>query len=216
MANKNDPIWKNFLDVVILPPPKVRNYAIELSVKLHERGTPWKLEVVRRKPHLSLHHFPTDPGFVSFPDRIVAQLTGQFPGGDIQLTSISSPRHGAIFLNTSRPDWLTNAAHATSVIVRNREMAIKDDRFMERWRQMELTPRMEASIEKWGSPLMAADFIPHFTLGVLQDKERAQEIAASLSFKPMAWKVDKLHVVQIGDGWTAWEVLAEIPLAQEE
>ena len=212
MAN-DDKIWTDFFDVVILPPPEIRDYAIELSAKLHEHGTPWKLGLEERLPHLSLFHFSVHPKDLSFSHRPVRLLTRKMCGGDLQLTSISSPRHGATFLNTDCPSWLTNAARETSQILRKEGVAIEDPRFIERWRQMELTSRMEANIHNYGSPFMNQDFIPHFTLGVLKDKARAQDIAASLSFRGTSWTVDRLYIVQVGDGWTAWDILAGFPTA---
>ena len=200
-------IWDSFLDVVILPPLEMRDYAISLSAKLHRHGTPWMLGLEERRPHLSLFHFPISPK--SGGENVIAVLSRLMRGGTLHLTGISSPRHGAVFLNTDRPAWLVNAAEETSRTLWKCGIAERDPCFMERWQQMELSPRMEKNIAKWGSPLMSEDFLPHFTLGVLGNRAQAAEIVASLPFRPMSWTVDRFHVVQVGDGWTAGDVLGE-------
>ncbi len=78
----NDPIWNGFLNVVVLPPPEVRDYAIELSAKLYERGlTSWKLGLEERRPHISLFHFPLRAGLNA--GDAVAALHDTIFGGDL-------------------------------------------------------------------------------------------------------------------------------------
>jgi hypothetical protein len=30
----------------------------------------------------------------------------------------------------------------------------------------------------------------------------------------MRWAVDRFHIVQVGEGWTAWDVLGEVAMKQ--
>jgi 2'-5' RNA ligase len=204
-----DTIWRGFYDVVIFPREDVRDYAIELSEKLHrDHATAWKLDADNRKPHLSLLHFPMNP------QRTLESLAESLTAisiGRINLAGISSPRDGAIFLDVERSASLLTASRVVTSTIWDGGWAVEDPLFMERWRRADLTPRMMENIRAHHSPWMEEDFLPHFTLGGV-DKERAVQIAASLPFRQMSWDVSRLHIVQVGPGWTAGSVLAEIRL----
>jgi 2'-5' RNA ligase len=204
-----DTIWRGFYDVVIFPPEDVRDYAIELSEKLHrDHATAWKLDARQRKPHLSLLHFPMNPQRAL--DGLAESLAG-ISIGRITLAGISSPRDGAIFLDAERSPQLLEASRAVCSTVWDGGWAIEDALFMERWGKAGLTPRMMRNIQTHHSPWMEEDFLPHFTLAGV-DKERAVQVAAALPFRQMSWDVSRLYIVQVGPGWTAREVLAEISL----
>ena len=203
-------IWKNFLDVVIIPPTEINKQALELSQMLKTHGAPWTLDSSERMPHLSLLHFPLASGKTI--DDVCDSISEKISGGPLTVTGISCPRHGAVFLDTDRPAWLVNATEALSGLLWGQDIAAEDERFLERWNTLGMSERMLANISKWRSPFMGLDFIPHFTLGFLPDASKAAGIVKDLPFQTSTWQVNELFLVQVGEGWTAQKILKSIKL----
>src|SRR6185369_1416425 len=58
IMKRSSVIWPRYYDVVILPPPPVRDLAIRLSQKLYKSGGEWKLGKISFIPHISIYHIP--------------------------------------------------------------------------------------------------------------------------------------------------------------
>src|ERR671922_9628 len=98
---KQADIWRNYFDVVILPPPAVRDHAIALSKELERYGGKFVLGKRRFIPHISLYHIPIRPeNFAAF-SRTVQEIASRHHGGDLQLRSVGMP-----LLMTGKPKWL--------------------------------------------------------------------------------------------------------------
>src|SRR5262249_33069078 len=94
-------VWKNYFDIVILPPPPVRDYAIELSTRLGKYGSKFVLGKRRYIPHISLYHIPVQPEHFESFRREVERIAASFNGGELKLSSIELP-----LLMTDKPKWL--------------------------------------------------------------------------------------------------------------
>ncbi len=186
------------------------DYAIQLSQQLNNYGAPWSLNIKNRMPHLSLFHFPLAEG--KSVENVIEVTSHKIAGGSLNLTGISSPRHGAMFLDTDRPEWLISATEQLSELLWGLEVAEEDSLFTERWNQLQMTPAMLENIRRWHSPFMDSAFLPHFTLGFLPDHDLGKDLAQSLEFKPASWPVETLQLVEVGEGWTAQRIVGEIPL----
>jgi hypothetical protein len=85
-SEKNVDVWTNYFDIVILPPPPVRDYAIDLSARLKKYGGRFVLGKRRYIPHVSLYHIPVRPeNFPAFCEE-VETITERFNGGGIEAT----------------------------------------------------------------------------------------------------------------------------------
>jgi hypothetical protein len=94
-------IWTNYFDVVILPPPAVQDHAIALSRQLEKYGGQFVLGKNRFLPHISLYHIPVLPeDFADF-SQAVQQSASRHRGGELRLRSIDMP-----LLMTDKPAWL--------------------------------------------------------------------------------------------------------------
>jgi hypothetical protein len=105
MSSK-DSIWNGFLDVVVLPPPEVRDYAIAVSTELHQHGTPWALGLEERRPHLSLFHFPLSQDYEV--EDVTAVLANRLSGGHLFLISRSAACRTRDKPRQSRSNFPTN------------------------------------------------------------------------------------------------------------
>src|SRR5690349_17023688 len=94
-------IWKDYFDIVILPPPAVRDYAIALSKQLAEHGAKFVLGKRRYLPHISLYHIPVPPEhFNNFCGR-VKSIVEDCDGGELTSTEMKIP-----LLLIDKPAWL--------------------------------------------------------------------------------------------------------------
>ena len=94
-------IWPRYYDVVILPPPPVRDMAIRLSQKLYKSGGEWKLGKVSFIPHISIYHLPVLPkDFEPFTRRL-KQVVDSTAWGTLETVGLDMP-----VITVSRPEWL--------------------------------------------------------------------------------------------------------------
>src|SRR5689334_9338812 len=94
-------VWKNYFDIVILPPPPIRDYAIELSKQLKKYGGKFVLGKRRYIPHISLYHIPVKPqDFQPFCNAL-EEVAASFAGRELRLKEIELP-----LLMTEKPAWL--------------------------------------------------------------------------------------------------------------
>ena len=60
-SSRRKKIWKNYFDIVIIPPEEISRYSIGLSKKLRKHGTKWTLGKNSFIPHISLYHIAVKP-----------------------------------------------------------------------------------------------------------------------------------------------------------
>ena len=95
-------IWKNYFDIVILPPKGVSDYARKLSKELSRRyETKWTLRKSSFIPHISLYHIAVKPkNFEAFISEIKRTIK-VFKPGYLQTTMIEPG-----LLMFDKPDWI--------------------------------------------------------------------------------------------------------------
>jgi hypothetical protein len=201
-------VWKNYFDVVILPPPDIRDYAIELSKRLRKYGSKFVLGKRRYIPHISLYHIPVTPqNFQPFCDA-VENVAANIAAGELRLKNVQLP-----LLMTEKPAWLRKL-HLDVVRNTNRffdwdygaEGSISTERFVGKRRV-----QGEEYREKYGSPLIGALFQPHITLTSFEDKSVMDDIPP-LPLKPASFRVDAIHICELGPSHSCQRIVARFPV----
>jgi 2'-5' RNA ligase len=203
-------IWKNYFDVVILPPPPVQEYAIRLSRRLARYGGEFRLEKRRYIPHLSLYHIAVQPkDFDAFREE-VRKIAAAFEPHELRLKNIESR-----LLMTEKPKWLTKL---------HRDVVAKTSRYFDwtsgrqdsigvGWLPPKLQPRAAAYAQKYGSPLIGAAFRPHITLTSFGDKTAPAGIPP-LPFEPMSFVVDRLNICELGPSHSCQRIVGRFPVGR--
>src|SRR5689334_6174573 len=94
-------LWPGYYDVVILPPPFVRDYAIALSRRLQRAGGRWSLGKNAFLPHISLYHIPVAPeNFGAFTNAL-EEIAHSTKWGTLETSSFDMP-----LLMFNKPEWL--------------------------------------------------------------------------------------------------------------
>jgi 2'-5' RNA ligase len=205
-----DEIWKNYFDVVILPPPSVRDYAIALSAQLQKHGSKFVLGRRRYLPHISLYHIPVRPeNFNDFCVQ-VQEVVESSSGGELKLQSIQLP-----LLMTDKPSWL-KTLHLDLIKNTNR-LFDWDYGAEDSWSSLSIPSnsrvRAKGYIKKYGSPFVGTLFAPHITLASFEDKSVVDEIAP-LTFIPMSFRVDTIHICELGPSHSCQRIIQELECAR--
>jgi 2'-5' RNA ligase len=174
---------------VILPPPAVRDHAIELSNELKRYGSKFVLGKRRFMPHISLYHIPVRPADFDAFSEVVAEVASRRRGGELRLSSIDMP-----LLLTTKPRWLTQL-HLSIV-----KQTIKF--FDSSSEHLPSNLRMRAQ----------GAFRPHITLTSFQDRSVAKRIP-SPSFEKMSFHVDEVSVCELGPSHSCQRTIARYPLS---
>ena len=205
-SEKNVDVWTNYFDIVILPPPSVRDYAIDLSARLKKYGGRFMLGKRRYIPHVSLYHIPVRPeNFPAFCEE-VKTITERFNGGELKLRSIELP-----LLMIDKPKWIQQLH--LDVVKKTSKYLDWDYGAAESW-NMDLLPsdlrvRGKGYIEKYGTPMIGRVFRPHITLTSFEDRGIVDEIPA-LPFKPMSFHVDTIYICELGPSHSCQRVVAKM------
>jgi hypothetical protein len=194
--------WHGFYDLVILPSEAVKREAIKLSAELFARGSRWQLGETERIPHLSLLHIPVHDcrlaEFIMHAGRVIRKMGVEAPQ-TLQVAGIHVREiHGAVFLMTERPAWLSELALGLAQEFAKFREASYD--LKSRWGMM--TPSMAENLELYGTPMLREDFEPHFTLGTFRDKNRAKKAAETITTAPAEFRVESIHLCPLYDGFT--------------
>lgn len=200
---KNDEIWRNYFDVVILPPRNVRDHAIALSKKLEKHGGKFVLGNLRYIPHISLYHIPVRKNdFEEFREE-VRKLSVSSKGGELKLSGIDMP-----LLMTSRPPWLKKL-HRDVV---KRTIKYFDWKYgaQDTWRMelfaSNLKVRAKGYLENYGSPMIESLFNPHLTLTIFEDNAAPKDIPP-LKFEPMSFHVDNITICELGPSHSCQRII---------
>jgi hypothetical protein len=196
--------WRNYFDIVILPPPAIQNHAIGLSKRLEEYGGKFVLGRRRFIPHISLYHVPVRAqNFDSF-SRAVREVAARCLGGSLRLTSVDMP-----VLMTNKPAWLTRL---------HRQMVANTCLFLDRdydveqtWHTNYLPAHLRAParryLRQFGSPLIHEVFRPHITLTSFEDRSIAPRIPP-LNFEPRTFHVATVSICELGPSHTCQRTVA--------
>jgi 2'-5' RNA ligase len=207
----NVDIWRNYFDVVILPPPLVRDHAIALSTELQRYGGKFVLGKRRFMPHISLYHIPVRPeNFDAFSQTVKAVAARQ-TGGDLQLRSIDMP-----LLMTDKPPWLQKLH--MSIVKQTSPYFDWDHGAEETWTNVRvpanLRVRANGYLQKFGSPLIGAAFRPHITLTSFEDKSVAKTVPAP-DFERISFHVDEVSICELGPSHSCQRRRFSAPIAGE-
>jgi hypothetical protein len=200
-------VWKNYFDIVILPPPAVRDYAIDLSDRLKKHGGRFVLGKRRYIPHISLYHIPVRPqDFAAFCKQ-VRTISEVFSGGELKLRSIELP-----LLMTDKPKWIQQLhGHVVKKTAKYCDWAYGAE---DSW-NMDLLPanlrvRGKGYIQEYGTPLIGPLFRPHITLTSFEERSVVDEIPA-LPFDPMSFQVDTIYICELGPSHSCQRIVAKMP-----
>jgi len=183
----------HYFDIVIVPPPLEKNYAIKLSREIG-RGGKGEFVLGRSEfiPHISLYHIPVNQRktkeFLSVLKRIL--IDGKL--GILTLKRIKIPKEGSIWIEVTKPRWLE---HLHQRVVKETS-EFRDTKFdvREAWGK-NYNFLQKKLIVKYGSPYVGRFFQPHITLTVLRDKN---PIAKVIKFKQMRFKASSVSVYRLG------------------
>jgi len=202
-------IWKNYYDVVILPPKNVRDHAITLSKKLEKYGTTWSLGEKYFIPHISLYHIPVPPSrFNDFIDELKRIVSGYAPR-TLALTRITQlEQYHAILAMTENPAWLKEL-YRTIIKCTHTYFDMKYG-VNELWGKKHLPRTMQKNIEAYGTPMVGRYFLPHITLGVLQGNGSSGEEIEKMKLKPLRFNVDAIAVCELGRSFSCQRIVRKI------
>jgi hypothetical protein len=203
-------LWRNYFDIVILPPAEVRDHSIALSKQLEAYGGKFVLGTSRFLPHISLYHIPVRPDlFLQFA-KTVEDVAGRNPGGTLRLVSVEMP-----VLMTDKPGWLSRLH--LEIVESTKEFLDRSYGVDDMWRTdylpAELADAARQNLEEFGSPLIDAVFRPHITLTSFGDHATAQRIPP-LSFAPLSFVTDSISICELGPSHSCQNIVETYPLAQ--
>ena len=197
-------IWPRYYDVVILPPPPVRDLAIRLSQKFYKAGGEWKLGKISFIPHISIYHIPVLPkDFESF-TRQLQQVVDSTTFGILETTGLDMP-----VITISRPEWLQELNQR--VIQRTVEYFDRSYGAEKLWSLHRFTGRRLQLAEKYlrdyGTPMFGLNFRPHITLSSFKDKEPSN---VSFDIPQMQFEADRLHICELGISHSCQRIVREL------
>jgi hypothetical protein len=202
-------LWRNYYDIVILPPPEVVEHAIALSKQLERYGGKFVLGKRRFLPHVSLYHIPVRPERFAEFCKVVRRVVSQHRGGMLQLKSVEMP-----VVMTTKPKWLErlhlDLVESTSPFL-DREYGVEKTWSTE-YLPAKLRRPAQRYLEKFGSPMIAEVFRPHITLTSFKDKSVKPP---RLEFEKLAFEVHEVTICQLGVSHTCHRKLATHDLAAD-
>ncbi|MBU0707491.1 hypothetical protein KKG41_03920 [Patescibacteria group bacterium] len=203
-------IHKNYYDVVILPPPKIRDYLISLSQQLYKYDSKWILGKRSYLPHLSLYHIPVKlKAFPVFIEELKTLLKNTQPGNLKLGDGALYLRYSSIILNTDKPTWLRKLY--LNIIKNTQKYRDPDFDQNKAWTYERLPLGMKNNLNKYGTPMVGQYFIPHFTLSQYYTNYKIQEGFRGLKFNKYSFKPDYLYVCELALGHTCQKIIEKIP-----
>jgi hypothetical protein len=199
-----------YLDIVILPPPKIMRTAIDASRLLAQRySSPLILDMERALPHISLYHLAV-ARMAPFESKLT-EITGSTGQGEMEITGIHLYREfGSIAIEISKPDWLRRLylrlLHDLNPL---RDPKFDNDRA---WKSELLSKEQRRYIAKYGTPLVGRSFIPHITLGVIPELARIDEAASAIKPPSGLFRVTEIAVCEQGPHHSCRPPLFSLPL----
>lgn len=197
-------IWKNYYDIVILPPKEVTEYAIGLSKQLSKHGTKWKLGKRAFIPHISLYHIPVEPkNFDAFVAE-VSETIKSFSQGYLKSTVIDSN----LFM-FDKPVWIQKLY--LKIIKNTLKYCNWEYGIAEYWHVDHFPKRMQKVginfIKKYGTPMIGANFKPHITLASFKDNPPELKIKKVKIFK---FKPTHIYICELGPSHSCQRIVKKI------
>ena len=198
-------VWKNYFDVVILPPEVISSYAVGLSKKLSKHGTKWTLGKSSFIPHVSLYHIAVKPkNFKAFIAEI-KRIAEFFLPGYLRTTVIESN-----LLIFNKPEWIQKLY--LRVIKNTLKYYDWDYGTDKLWPLNQFPKRMRKIgarfIKKYGTPMVGANFRPHVTLASFKNEQPNLGIKKARKFR---FKPNFLYVCELGPSHSCQRVVVKIP-----
>lgn len=199
-------------DIVIIPPPEIREQAITLSQALAPLGTFFVLDDTTRYPHISLYHVPLQAAVL--PDVIetlgrVARETPSF----ILRQGTYYPDQGVWVGVRYVADKPILDLHATVIDATKGFRTIEDDaRYKARW--AELSPKQRKNIEECGWADAYTRYSPHLTFSKLR-APRA-DVLAHLPQREFSFRVGYIGLFELGENGTCVRLIAQFQLEGEQ
>lgn len=197
-------IWKNYFDIVILPPKDVSDYARKLSKNLSNYGTNWVLGKNSFIPHISLYHIPVKPkNFKPFVAEICRTIENFTPG--YLRTTIVEPN----FIMFDKPFWL-NKLYLN--IIKNTLKYFDREYHIEKYWHLDTFPRQMRKtgarfLKKYGTPMAGFNFKPHVTLATFKDSSPNLPIKKAKFFK---FKPKYLFICELGPSHTCQRIVKKL------
>jgi 2'-5' RNA ligase len=194
--------WLGYYDVVILPPPPLRDYAIQLSRELRRSGGRWSLGKRSFLPHISLYHIPVAPPELGAFKRDVAHLAESAEWGALETTGFDMP-----LLMLDKPAWLSDL---------HRKLVRRTVRYFDwnygaentwdlHWfsgKRLEVARRY---LQEYGSPMIGANFRPHITLTSFKGAGEPEKI--QFDIKKMRFRAAGLHICELGESHSCQRIV---------
>jgi 2'-5' RNA ligase len=195
-------IWKNYFDVVIIPPKEISDYAIGLSKKLSQYGTKWILGRKSFIPHISLYHIAVKPkDFQAFVAE-VKNTVKNFSLGYLNTTMI-----GEDSLMFNEPTWIKKLY--LKIILKTVKYFDWDYGTKNLWRFPNGKNKSEAGyIKKYGTPLFGKSFSPHVTIARYADNPPKIKNMKAKKFK---FKPDHVYICELGSSHSCQRIVEKIP-----
>lgn len=198
-------IWKNYFDVVILPPKEVSDYAMKLSRGLTQYGTKWTLGKKSFIPHISLYHIAVKPKkFGAFVSEIQNAVKGTQPG---YLTTMAIEPN---MIRFDKPAWIQRLY--LKIIKNTLKYYDWDYGTDDYWPLDHFPKRMRKIgarfIKKYGTPAVGANFRPHVTLTSFVGNAPKLMIkkAKRFRFKPI-----HIYICELGPSHSCQRIVKKIP-----
>ncbi|MBI4085733.1 MAG: hypothetical protein HY433_00590 [Candidatus Liptonbacteria bacterium] len=197
-------VWKNYFDIVILPPKEVSDYARKLSKEFSIYGTEWTLGENSFIPHISLYHIAVKPkNFDSFVSEVKRTIK-EFKPGNLQTTIIEPT-----LLMFDKPKWI-KTLHIT--IIKNTLKYYDRDYGTEDFWSLSYLPQKTRKarvrfIKKYGTPAMGSNFRPHVTLTSFKGKTPELKIRKAKLFR---FKPRYLYVCELGPSHSCQRIVKKL------
>ncbi len=202
-------IYKNYFDIVILPPKEIRDYAINLSKQLYKHNSKWVLGKESFLPHISLFHIPVESkNFDNFVSELEKIVKG-FKAGKLKINNLMLWKpHFAILLMTDRPEWIRKLY--LKIIRRTLKHFDWDYEVEKIWHLSKPPKLMQKNLKKYGTPMVGRYFIPHITLGMFRNEKDLIEGFNKLKLKKYDFKPDSIYICELGKSHSCQKILKEI------
>lgn len=202
-------IHKNYFDIVILPTKEIGDYSIALSKRLHKYGSNSVLGRKSFLPHISLYHISIKRGdFENFIVDLKGVING-FKAGRLKIKNLILWKgHRSVLLMTDKPKWLKNLY--LKIIKRTLKYFNWDYGVERLWNTDHWPKPMQKNIKQYGTPMVGRYFLPHITLGTLNDKKNVARFFNKLKLKQYEFKPIGVYICELGEDHTCQKIVRKI------
>lgn len=193
-------VWKNYFDVVILPPKEVSDHARKLSKGLARHGVKWTLGTRSFIPHISLYHIPVKPEkFDKFVSEVQKAVENFSPG---YLKTMTVDKNLLMF---DKPTWLQKLY--LKIIRRTLKYFDRGYGADFSW-PLHLQESGARFVRKYGTPQFGPNFKPHVTLTSFKNNSPKIKIKKAKAFM---FKPTHIYICELGPSHSCQRIVAKIP-----